>query len=401
MKQQPAPLIAWPDAHSLQPMVDKGAIAGAVAIVADRSRILSIHCAGYADVATQKPMLSDTIFWIASTLKPITTVGFMMLVDRGLVSLDDPVEKHLPMFAGMRMIAFKDEQTTLLKAPSRPITVLDLLTHSSGLVFQSRIESKLDILPLGELVASYAMSDLLFEPGLRYEYSNAGINIIGRIIEVLSGQPYHEYMQQHIFDPLGMVDTLCVPDPARVPRLATHYGEVDGKLAAAEHPLMTYPLTRTDRQGFPGGGYLSTAADVTRFGQMMLSGGSLDGRTYVSPWAVRQMTRVHRPYLKPHWSQGPGHSIGLSWGATPGTKEQIFEPDPNEPITAENALLGIASASGALGNSTFVDSKLGLTYSLMIQGLCWGKYTGVNQLWPTFHAGVKAVHRATQQSAKA
>jgi CubicO group peptidase (beta-lactamase class C family) len=374
-------------------LVDRGAIAGAVAIVADRSRILSIHCAGYADLESRRPVEPDTIFWIASTLKAITTAGFMMLVDRGLACLDDPVQKHLPMFAGQRMILHKYEYTTLLKAPSRPITLLDLLTYSSGLPFQSKIESALDIVPLNELTVSYAMTDLLFEPGLRFEYSNAGINIIGRIMEVLSGLSFDEYMKQHIFKPLGMVDTVCVPDSARARRMSTHYGEVDGKLQPLQHPLLTHPLTRPDRQPFPGGGYLSTAADVTRFGQMMLSGGTLDGRTYLSPRSVRLMTTVHRPYLKPPAATGPGHNITLGWGGIPGTVETLYTPDPDEPVNPENALLGKCNAIGALGNGTFVDANLGLTYSLMIQGLCWGKGTGVNQLWPTFNKGVEAIHQ--------
>ena len=168
----------------LQPFVDRHVLAGAVVLVATKDKVLDVEAVGYADVAAKKPMRTDSVFWIASQSKPITATALMMLVDEGKVKLDDPVEKYLPEFKGQMVIAEKDKDHVLLKKPKHPITVRNVLSHTSGLPFESPIEKPtLDLFPLACRVRSYAMLPLDFEPdsknpvcqcGHQYGWSHRG-----------------------------------------------------------------------------------------------------------------------------------------------------------------------------------------------------------------------------------
>lgn len=293
----------------LQPFVDRQVLAGAVTLVASKDKVLDVGAVGFADIEAKKPMTPDAIFWIASQSKPITGAAFMMLVDEGRVRLDDPVEKYLPEFKGQRMIAEQDDAHTLLRPPAHPITVREILSHTSGLAFKSPLEvPTLDLLPLAVAVRSYAMTPLQFEPSRKYQYANAGINTAGRIIEVLSGMPYEDFLRTRLFEPLGMKDTTFVPTEAQLPRIARSYKPNADKtgLEATTVTQLSYPLTNRARQPMPGGGLFSTAHDVARFCQMVLNGGELDGKRYLSAEAVKQMTSRQTPAaLK--------ESYGLGW----------------------------------------------------------------------------------------
>ncbi len=208
----------------MQPFVDKHTLAGAVTLVASKDKVLSLEAVGFADVEAGKPMRPDALFWIASQSKPITATALMMLVDEGKVKLDDPVEKYLPEFRNQWLAVYQDKDAVLLKRPKQPITVRDVLSHTSGLPFRSAMEEPtLDGLPLRDAVKSYAMTPLKFEPGTKYEYSNAGINTAGRIIEVVSGMPYEDFLDKRLFGPLGMKDTTFWPNEEQLGRLAKSY----------------------------------------------------------------------------------------------------------------------------------------------------------------------------------
>jgi CubicO group peptidase (beta-lactamase class C family) len=231
---------------ALQKFVDKHELAGAVALVADKDSVLSLETVGFADVDGDKPMKPDAIFWIASQSKGMTATAVMMLVDEGKISLDDPVEKHLREFRGQMVVAEEDEDHVLLRKPSHPITIREVLSHMSGLPFKSVIEEPtLDGLPLAAAVRSYAMTPLQTEPGTHYRYSNAGINTAARVIEVVTGIKYEEFMQRRLFDPLGMKDTTFWPNEQQVARLAKSYRPDKTKSDLEEFPLnqLSYPLT--------------------------------------------------------------------------------------------------------------------------------------------------------------
>jgi CubicO group peptidase (beta-lactamase class C family) len=274
-------------------------LAGAVMLVANKDKVLTVQTVGFADVATKKPMRPDSLFWIASQSKPITATALMMLVDEGKVRVDDPVEKYLPEFRGQMVVAEKDDQHVLLKKPAHPITVKNILTHTSGLPFSSPIEvPTLDRLPLADRVQSYAMLPLDFEPDTRYRYSNAGINTAARIIEVVSGQSYETFLDERLLQPLGMKDTTFWPSDEQVARLAKSYKAAPGDQGLVETTItqLHYPLTdRSNRYPMPAGGLFSTAGDLARFYQMIANRGQLDGRRYLSEAAVEQMTSRQTP----------------------------------------------------------------------------------------------------------
>ena len=298
-----------PVAAALQPFVDRGWIAGAVTLVANKDRILAVDAVGYANLARKRRMTPDSLFWIASITKPITGAAFMMLVDEGKVRVGDPVEKHLPEFADLRVVAKRTKSRTVLVRPIRKVSLRDILSHMSGMPMTSPLEKPtLDLLPLTVAARSYAMTPLESHPGRRYSYSNCGINTVGRVMETVSGVPYEEFLARRLLKPLGMKDTAFVPTRAQLARLADPHqpNPTKTRLVETRIPQFKYPLDDPSRHGFPGGGLFCTARDLARFAQMILRGGVFGGKRYLSRAAIRQMTRRHTP---PHIENG----YGLGW----------------------------------------------------------------------------------------
>ncbi len=306
-----------PITAALQPFVDRHELAGAVVLVADREKILSLDAVGAADLENARPMPTNALFWIASQSKPITASALMILVDEGKVGLDDPVAKYIPEFQDVWLAVDTSADHRFLKRPARPITVRDLLRHTSGLPFASVMERPtLDRLPLTIAAKSYAMTPLEFEPGSKYQYSNAGINTAGRIIEITSGQTYEEFLETRLFRPLGMSDTTFTPNAEQIGRLATSYkpGEGGKGLEKITVGQLSYPLDDPSREPMPAGGLFSTARDVGRFCQMILNRGEFEGRRYLSEAAVAEMTKKQTGDKIPEgyglgWSTG-GESFG-------------------------------------------------------------------------------------------
>ncbi|MCW3098869.1 MAG: estB 3 [Chthonomonadaceae bacterium] len=302
-------------ATALQPFVDSHSLAGAVTLVADKDTILGLEAIGYADVAAHKAMATDDLFWIASQSKPITATCLMMLVDEGKLKLDDPVAKYLPEFHDLWLATEHDDDHMTLKRPRHPITVREILSHTSGMSFSSAMEQPtLDVLPLRDGVRSYAMTPLQYEPGTKYQYANAGINTAGRLIEVLSGMPYAEFLNTRLFKPLGMKDTTFWPTKAQLTRLAKSYRPNDAKTDLEETTVtqLRYPLDDRTRQPMPAGGLFSTAADLARFCRMILNKGTFKGKRYLSEEAVHQMTSKQTGDAVPDgyglgWSTGGGN----------------------------------------------------------------------------------------------
>ena len=296
----------------LKPFVDKHELAGAVALVADKNKVLSVEAVGFADIAAGKVMRQDNIFWIASQTKPMTAVAVMMLVDDGKISLDDPIEKYLPEFRGQMVVAEKDNERIVLRKPKHPITVRETLNHTSGLPFKSAIEEPtLDGLSLSSAVRSYAMTPLLSEPGTVYRYSNAGINTAARLIEVVGKVKYEDFMQQKLFDPLGMKDTTFWPNEAQSLRVAKSYRPDASKTNLAEFPIsqLIHPLSdRVHRFPMPAGGLFSTAIDTSLFCRMLLNNGELDGKRYLSENAMRELSKRQTPPAMKE-SYGLGFSV--------------------------------------------------------------------------------------------
>ena len=361
----------------LQPFVDSHTLAGAVTLVASDEGMLSLESVGYADVGTQKPMQTDNLFWIASMSKPMTGTALMMLVDEGKVNVDDPVEKYLPEFRGQMLVVEQDAEHVLLKKPARPIKVKDILSHTSGLPFVSRVEQKIDARPLREAVVSYALTPLIFEPGSKYQYSNAGINTAGRIIEVVSGTPYAEFMQKRLFDPLGMDDTTFWPNEEQLQRLAKSYkpNADNNGLEEIQVGQLSYPLVDSQRYACPAGGLFSTATDVALFCRMILCGGTYQGKRYLSEAAVRRMTSTQTGSLLNDGRHEGGYGFGWST-----TRMMHGESDP--------AIVGGCGHGGAYSTNMWVDPRSRLVTVFMVQHAGYPGPDG-GKILPTFHEAAR------------
>ncbi len=275
---------------SLQRFVNDKEIAGAVATVGDGNGIQALETIGLAEVEGARPMRPDTLFRIASMTKPITGIAVMMLVEGGKIGLDDQVAKHLPDFAGQMMLGWHQGDSYVAKRPARPITIRDLLTHTSGVPDGPLPDSpERDAKPattLAESAERYGRRRLSFEPGSRWSYSNAGINTLGRVIEVASGTSYEGFLKNRIFDPLGMVNTTFYPTPEQMTRLAMTYAK-DGEVLQPIPSVKVAPKAG-ERPPSPAGGLYSTAPDLARVYRMMLGSGSFEGRR---SWPSRPSTR--------------------------------------------------------------------------------------------------------------
>jgi CubicO group peptidase (beta-lactamase class C family) len=245
-------------------------------------------------------MRTDTIFAIHSMTKPVTAAGIMILVDEGRIAIVDPVQKFLPEFRDLKL------QTGA--APARPVNLRDLLTHTSGYLGGApELKEGRTQHTLAEVVQLEARQPLQYEPGTRWRYSNAGIAALGRVIEVVSGQPYERFIEARILRPLGMQDTFYFPPQEKRSRIAAAYTDEKGTLVRAGVDL----YKEGARYPGPEGGLYSTAADMSRFYQMMLNGGTLDGHRILSRFAVRLMTQVHTGELQAGFA--PGIGFGLGW----------------------------------------------------------------------------------------
>lgn len=268
-------------------------------LVANREKVLAADAVGWADIDQQRKMKVGSIFWIASQSKPITAAALMIVVDEGKVNLDDPVEKHLPEFQGLMYVAEKADDHKLLRRPGHPITVREILSHTSGMPFKSGLEEPtLDRWPLAARVRSYAITPLDFEPGTRYQYSNAGINTAARIIEVVADKPFERFLIERLFQPLKMRETTFWPNDAQVTRIASAYrpGPEKMGLEATKIDQLRYPLSdRSERFPMPAGGLFSTAHDLARFYRMLLNDGELDGKRVLSAGAVKELTTKQTP----------------------------------------------------------------------------------------------------------
>lgn len=303
-----------PTRAALQAFVDDGSLSGAVAVVYQNGKVLSFDATGYRDLESKDPMRADSLFWIASMTKPITAMAVMMLQDEGKLHIDDPVAKHLPEFKNQMLVQEKSGDRVVLVKPARPITIRDLMTHTSGLVGNSPLDGDaLDVLSLKEAVITYALSPLQFEPGTKWSYCNPGINTLGRIVEVVSGEEYASFLQSRILDPLGMKDTTFWPTEAQLARLATSYQPgPDGKgLVPATIKYLTEPYSNQKRAPLAAGGLFSTADDLLKLYTMLLNGAEAGGKRYLSPESLALMTTDHTGDLKSGFTDGMGMGLGF------------------------------------------------------------------------------------------
>ena len=313
----------------MKSLVDAGAIAGAVTLVARNGKVFHLEATGFQDLESRKPMRTNTIFDVRSVTKTVTAVAVMILIEEGKLGLNDPVEKYLAGF--------------------KKITIHHLLTHTSGLPFSRPAEIE-DITikrdrTLAEVVALLAKQEPEFTPGTQFRYASSGFAILGRIIEVVSGKPYEQFVKERVFDPLGMRDSFFfIPDDRRA-RVASVYRKQDGKL---EKWREIDEYTRHAKYSAPEFGMYSTAEDLAAFCQMMLNGGTFRGRRVLSRMSVAAMTANHTMNIKSAVTQRPAYN-GLGWGLS-------GDPIDDFPLTSP----GSYGHNGAFGSLIWIDPKEGL-----------------------------------------
>jgi CubicO group peptidase (beta-lactamase class C family) len=347
----------------MKSFVDKQTVSGTVTLVSHGADIVEFDATGMADIEAGHPMRKDSIFQIMSMTKPVTAIGIMMLAEQGKLALRDPVEQYLPEFHDVRVVTTVGPDADRLKIPNHAFTIRDLLTHTAGIQDYPgppaiRDYAQTMSVPLDEVVRQLAKQPLLFQPGTQWSYSSPGIEILGRIIEVVSGEKYVDFITSHILEPLGMKDSFFFPPPDKIARIAMVYSTKDGKLVRAPATILGGDPARY-RQGAvfpaPGWGLYSTAEDLLRLYRMMLNDGVYDGHRYLSPFSVHLMTEPQTTGIQPvGWMRGSDY--GLAWEVV---------TDPLGELAGHT--LGTYGHGGAFGTQGWIDPNNDLISILMIQ----------------------------------
>lgn len=348
----------------LRDEVHRKRLPGAVLMVARHGKVVLHEALGALDPVTAQPMQHDAIFRLYSMTKPLVSVAAMMLMEQGRFLLADPVAKYLPEFAAQQVVV-EQHGVLRLEPVLQPATVQDLLRHTAGFTYEFSGESpvqrlyrerSLHVRLAGRDNAAYchalAQIPLMFQPGSVGEYSRA-TDVLGRLVEVLSGQSLGGFLQQHIFAPLGMVDTgFHVPQPHHT-RIAQPFGTDPDGGGTVQMPDVREPPAMESG----GGGLVGTAADYGRFLQMMLNKGQLDGVRLLGPRTVDYMTSDHMGRIPSRASlldPGEGFGLGFAIRMAPG-------------VTAVPGSVGTYYWSGMGGTSFFVDPAEDLFALLMVQ----------------------------------
>ena len=338
----------------IRPFVERGEISGAVMLVGDKEKVLHLSAVGQSDLKTGRSMTTSEVFWIASMSKPITAVAVALLVDDGKLTFDDPVERHLPEFASQWVAEESSPTRRVLVKPARAITVRDLLTHTSGVGQYAVTDPHWTLAEMSKVIAR---EPLRFEPGTRWGYSTAGTDVLGRLVEKISGQPFDAFLKQRLFVPLAMTDTGFCPTPEQEQRRARDYrpSREPGKL---EEITVGYlyggEVMDPTRPPLGGAGLFSTATDTFRFYQMMLNGGTSNGRRILRAETVAEMTRKQTRDL----TARPGMPWGLGFC--------IIE-DPSKMEANATLSPGTFGHGGAHGTNSWADPSRGFIYVFMIQ----------------------------------
>ena len=311
-------------APAMQRYIDAQLTPGVITAVMRHGKLVHFESQGLMDVATGKPMREDAIFRIASMTKPIASTALMMLWEEGHFQLRDPVSKFIPEFADTKVSTTADAsgESGQLVSPKRPIQIRDMLTHTAGLAnsYRGNVSAYRQAMseprPTSntEQIRRLAKLPLNYHPGEEWQYS-AATNVVGHLVEIISGQSLDEFLQQRVFKPLNMTDTHFYLDDTKGGRLTTQYTPGDNNKIQAQDPGSEQSRWITSpRNLFSGaGGLVSTVRDYLRFQQTMLNGGELDGTRILAPSTISLMLENHTGDL-PLWLPGPGMGFGLGYG---------------------------------------------------------------------------------------
>jgi len=331
--------------------VAPGKLPGALILVARHGEVAHLGVVGRADIEREVALREDTLFRIYSMTKPITSIAFMMLVEEGKVALDDPVEKFIPAWSGQGVFVAGGPDAWVTRPPERPMQIVDLLRHTSGLTYGFQTRTNVDAAyrkaafgEPGSQVSLSGMIDILagvpleFSPGEAWNYS-VSTDVLGYLIEVISGQPLADFLKERIFDPLGMTDTDFFVAPGQAHRLAACYAaKPTGGLRLQDDPAVS-PFLKPPAFYSGGGGLVSTAADYMKFCRMLLQDGKAEGVRFVSRKTLSLMTSNHLPGGKdlPELSRSmfsesvyAGVGFGLGFAVTESPVKTLLPSSPGE-----------------------------------------------------------------------
>jgi CubicO group peptidase (beta-lactamase class C family) len=345
--------------------VAKGTIPGATLLIVRNGKIALYESVGSLDPATKAPMPKEAIFRIYSMSKPITSVAAMILVEQGKLLLADPVQKYIPAFANMKVAVQKPDGQVELAPVTRPITVQDLLRHTSGLTYAFLPGTPVTKMYLDANLISFEGTNTTFaeaiaklplavQPGSSWNYSNS-TDVLGRVIEVASGKSLYQFEKENILDPLGMTDTAFSVPPAKQNLIAEPL-PADSKVVGIA--AMTNPRLPTTWEA-GGQGMVSTALDYAKFTQMLLNGGALDSHRILGPATVAYMTTDHLGQIGPGptaYLPGPANGFGLG-----------FAVRRQQGVGASNGSAGDYYWGGAAGTAFWNDPRQHLTVVFMVQ----------------------------------
>lgn len=353
----------------IQSYVTKGRASGAVTLVAHQGKVVHFDAVGLRDIASEKAMQRWSRFAIASMSKPITATAVMILQEEGKLNINDPLDKYLPEFTEVRL---KNGDPV-----GRKLTIRDALTHTSGIVGDQVFRGS-----LADHITEVASRPLGFQPGEKWQYS-PGVSVAGRVVEVVSRQPFEEFLSQRIFQPLRMNQTTFRPDAKGIANLAVIYkpGEEEGTLVAAGNRISTFAAEDGPN---PSGGLVSTAQDLFRFYQMILNGGEFRGQRILSSQSVDLMVSPQIGDLETGFT--PGNTWGLGWCV-------VKEPQ---------GVTGMLSAGtyghgGAFGTQGWVDPVTETIFILLIQRTNMGNSDG-SEMRGDFQAAAVAALAKTSSS---
>jgi CubicO group peptidase (beta-lactamase class C family) len=385
--------------HSqLQVWVDSGRLPGVTAVVARHGKVAYVTSAGSLDSAGTRPIAVDDVFRILSMTKPITTTAIMQLVERGKIHVGDPVSKFIPAFAAVKVYAGGSADHPMLVPPTRPVTIADLLTHTSGLIYGTGNKAvdtiyhraNVDCVgcpgyrfggTLAQFADSIARLPLAFQPGTKWDYGLSH-DVLGRVVEVASGQTFDAYLDSAIFRPLGMSSTAFHATPAMTRHLTRAFEYGPEKRLHVIPPTLGPEYTDSGIMLSGGGGLLSAIPDYLRFAQMLLNRGTLDGHRVLRPEAVDLMMTNHIPLtLTPIHVVGkwpPGQN-GFGYGGAIRLDEDSAKVPGNK---------GTFRWSGAGTTFFWIDPKADIIAML------WSQYSSERHIWDIDEAFQRLVYAA-------
>ena len=346
--------------------VEDGRVAGLVAGVARYGKIVYLESIGWNQIEQENLMVKNSLFQIRSMSKPITAVAAMQLVEQGKMKLDDPVSKYIPSFAEMKVFldpAAADFNQT--RPADREIKIEDLLLNTAGLSHrfgalyrQNEVRSRGDTLE--ELVEKVATVPLIGDPGEQWVYS-ISITVLGRIIELVSGQKFDDYLNEHVYDPLEMTDTAFFVPEEKAGRLAHAYRVSPENRSLSQVPQMAIPITQDPPLLEGAAGIVSSVPDYLRFLQALLNGGELDGERILQTGTVEVMTQNHIPEaLMPFGTNPNNPMLDRGWGY--GMAVVV-----DETLSAYGTSNGEFGWSGSLGTFSWADPVSGTSVVIMLQ----------------------------------